>query len=92
MTMEPPARLSLTIADDDAPLTAAIAARPVTTAPIASLCRALDGTGHHRRHPPGPGPQAGRVWLLRWPVPGGVLADRWFSVVHARTASWVAFR
>jgi hypothetical protein len=25
-------------------------------------------------------------------LPGGVLADLWFSVVHGRSASWVAFR
>jgi hypothetical protein len=42
--------------------------------------------------PRSPAPRAlTHVWL-RCSLLGGVLADRWFSVVHGRTVSWVVFR
>jgi hypothetical protein len=52
------------------------------------------GDEHHAEAQAGPAQPGApvRVWLLRCPLPGGVLAGRWLSVRHGRTASWVAFR
>jgi hypothetical protein len=52
------------------------------------------GDEHHAAAQAGPARTGApvRVWLLRCPLPGGVPADRWFSGVHGRTASWVAVR